>query len=59
MNGNQITMAAEKKRSITPLELIMLVIALFIILSIGLQKCGVKVYRQQEDTEIIHKPHQD
>lgn len=51
-------MAAESKRSITPVEMILLVIVLFILLSFGLQKCGVKVFMQQDETQIIHKPHQ-
>jgi hypothetical protein len=51
-------MATEKKkRTITPLELILLVIAILIVLSIGLQKSGMKVLYQKEDTQIIQKPH--
>jgi hypothetical protein len=51
-------MATEKKRTINTFEILLLGIAVFILLSIGLQKCGVKVLNQKEDTQIIHKPHQ-
>ena len=51
-------MATEKKRTINTFGILMLGIAVFILLSIGLQKCGVKVLNQKEDTQIIHKPHQ-
>lgn len=51
-------MSEEKKRAITPLELLLLVIAIFILVSVGLQQCGVKVLYRKDDTHIIHKPHQ-
>lgn len=51
-------MATEKKkRPITPLEIILLAIAIIIVLSIGLQKSGMKVLYQKDETEIIQKPH--
>lgn len=51
-------MATEKKkRTITPLEIILLGIAIIIVLSIGLQKSGMKVLYQKDDTQIIQKPH--
>ncbi len=51
-------MSEEKKRIVTPLEVLLLAIAIFILISIGLQQCGVKVFYRKDDTHIIHKPHQ-
>lgn len=51
-------MSTEKKRTINGFEMLLLGVALFILLSIGMQKCGVKVVNKKEDTQIIHKPHQ-
>ncbi len=51
-------MATEKKRTVTPFEIFLVGLALFILLSILMQKCGIEVYKRKEDTQIIHKPHQ-
>lgn len=32
---------------------------LFMVLSFMLQKCGIKVMQQTDDSEIIDKPHRD
>jgi len=56
--GKQKIMATEKKRTINTFEILLLGTAVLILVSIGLQKCGVKVVNQKEDTQIIHKPHQ-
>ncbi len=43
---------------VTPFELFLLGVALFLLLSIVMQKCGIKVYQQKDDIQIIDKPHQ-
>ncbi|MBK8703056.1 MAG: hypothetical protein IPN33_05220 [Saprospiraceae bacterium] len=38
-------------------QLILLLLGVFILFSIALQKCGFKVVNNSEDSEIIDKPH--
>jgi hypothetical protein len=38
-------------------QLILLLLGVFILFSVALQKCGFKVVNSSEDSEIIDKPH--
>lgn len=47
-----------KKRLLSRWDWLWLIIAIFILLTIGLERCGVNVIQRTEDSEIRHKPHQ-
>lgn len=38
-------------------QLILLLLGVFLLFSVALQKCGFKVVNSSEDSEIIDKPH--
>lgn len=48
----------EKRRVLKRGEWILLLIALFILLTFALQKMGVPIVSTSEDSELIQKPHE-
>lgn len=51
-------MTTEKRRVLKRGELILLLVALFILLTFVLQKMGVPIMSTTEDSELIQKPHE-
>ncbi len=47
-----------KRRLISPIEWFFLIIVIIILLTFGLDRCGLSVLQRTDDTEIIQKPHQ-
>lgn len=48
-----------RKKVVSRAEIIILAVIGFVLLSFGLQKCGLNVVKTTDDTELIHKPHQN
>lgn len=46
-----------KRRS--PLQLFLIGVGIFILVSIGLQTCGVNIMNRSEEERLIDKPHSD
>ena len=47
------------KKLLSRWDVIWLLVTFFIILAVMLPKCGINMVQTTEESEIIHKPHQD
>lgn len=47
------------RKVISRVELIIIVIVALVLLTLGLDKCGVDVIKKSEDQEMIQRPHDD
>ena len=47
------------KKVINRTEIILLLLVGFVLLSFGLQKCGLPIMNTTDDTELIQKPHKN
>ncbi len=45
------------RRIISRWSMLWLAVVFFILISIVMQKCGIKIMKQTEDSELIDKPH--
>lgn len=48
-----------RRRVVSRWNMLWLSIVFFILLSVVMQKCGIKIMKQTEDSELIQKPHRD
>lgn len=48
-----------RKRVMSRWDMLWLSIVFFILISVVMQKCGIKIMNQTEDSELIDKPHRN